>query len=185
MKLKTFGAGSVLGLAAMLLGAPAARAATVVFNWTGTCLLGCPTGQKVGVTLDLAGDYAFGSAITNNNFGELFFRSAQFQLPIVSLAAPTIGVNADGSLAGGNTISFRDSKGQLFSFRNTSSGGDNWTAQAPSGLVLRGVGDNRFTPTGVLSTPEPSTWAMMLLGFLGLGLATGGRRAIGILARKA
>jgi len=35
----------------------------------------------------------------------------------------------------------------------------------------------------VLSTPEPSTWAMMLLGFAGLGLAAKRRRVIGFLAK--
>jgi PEP-CTERM motif len=188
MKSKTFRAGSVvaLGLAAMLLGAPAANADRVdlVFNWTGTCSFGCPAGQKVAATLDLAGNYDFGSAIANNNFGTLFFRSGQLQLTIVSLAAPTIGINKDGSLAGGNTISFRDSKEQLFSFKNTS-GGDNWTAQAPLSRGLRGSGDTRFSPAGVLTVPEPSTWAMMLLGFLGLGLAALRRPTMRILARKA
>jgi hypothetical protein len=41
---------------------------------------------------------------------------------------------------------------------------------------------NPVTPAAV---PEPSTWAMMLLGFIGLGLAAKGRRAIRFLAGKA
>jgi hypothetical protein len=35
------------------------------------------------------------------------------------------------------------------------------------------------------SVPEASTWAMLLLGFAGLGLAAKGRRAIGFLAGRA
>jgi PEP-CTERM motif len=34
---------------------------------------------------------------------------------------------------------------------------------------LHSLGASRFTPTGVLTVPEPSAWAMMLLGFAGLG----------------
>jgi hypothetical protein len=41
---------------------------------------------------------------------------------------------------------------------------------------------NPVTPA---TAPEPSTWAMMLLGFIGLGLAAKGRRAIRFLAGKA
>jgi hypothetical protein len=40
-----------------------------------------------------------------------------------------------------------------------------------------------YTPTAPV--PEPSTWAMMLAGFAGLGLAAKGRRAIGFLVGKA
>jgi hypothetical protein len=35
------------------------------------------------------------------------------------------------------------------------------------------------------AVPEPSTWVMMLLGFIGLGLAAKGRRAVRFLAGKA
>jgi hypothetical protein len=52
-----------------------------------------------------------------------------------------------------------------------------------------------FNPTGAItldppgpvitaSVPEPSTWALMLLGFAGLGVAACSRRAIGFLAGK-
>jgi hypothetical protein len=40
-------------------------------------------------------------------------------------------------------------------------------------------------PVAAASVPEPSTWVMMLLGFVGLGAAARGRRAIGFLAGKA
>jgi hypothetical protein len=40
-------------------------------------------------------------------------------------------------------------------------------------------------PISVAPVPEASTWAMLLLGFVGLGLAAKGRRAIGFLAGRA
>jgi PEP-CTERM motif len=51
-------------------------------------------------------------------------------------------------------------------------------------LITRDPGDPPDPATGA-SVPEPSTWALMLLGFAGLGAAEYGRRAIGFLARKA
>ena len=38
-------------------------------------------------------------------------------------------------------------------------------------------------PPSVPAVPEPSTWVMLLLGFVGLGLAAKGRRAIRFLAK--
>jgi hypothetical protein len=49
-------------------------------------------------------------------------------------------------------------------------------ASAYSILTSPGVGN--APGTGVLGTPEPSTWAMMLLGFAGLGWAGWRRRVV-------
>lgn len=51
---------------------------------------------------------------------------------------------------------------------------DGFTANAPSMFIV----DNRFIPTG--GVPEPSTWAMMIIGFCGLGWAgyRGSRRNV-------
>ena len=156
----------------MSLAAPAARA-EVVFTWSGNCVLGCPVGQNVSADLDLDQDYVFGTPITTGNFGELTFRSSTLNLLITTLDGPTTGVNQDGSLAG-NAIAFQSGV-NVFAFQVLSGGGLNWTA-AGSALTLRGLGASKFSPAGILSTPEPSTWAMMLLGFAGLGFA-GYRRA--------
>jgi hypothetical protein len=45
-------------------------------------------------------------------------------------------------------------------------------------VVFDDSGAVTITETSVMSTPEPSTWALMLIGFAGLGLAgwTGARR---------
>jgi hypothetical protein len=67
-------------------------------------------------------------------------------------------------------------------------------AVAGSGASFGGGTGFLFDPKGVITpdpsnlpvpAPEPSTWAMMLLGFIGLGLAAKGRRAIRFLAGKA
>jgi hypothetical protein len=167
MKSKTFRAGPVgsLGLAAMLLGAPPARANYFEFTWAGTCVIGCPVGERANVTLTLADDYAFGSAITSANFDELIFRvEGGLNQILTTLDASTNGINRDGSLAGGRPIRFEDGV-KVFSFEVLTTG-LNWFADPG---LLRGSGASKFTPVGVSAIPEPSTWAMMLLGFAGLG----------------
>lgn len=154
-----------LGLGAMLLGSSAARA-DLVFTWSGSCVTGCPTGETVSAELDLDQDYVFGAAITNGNFGELTFRSSSLNLLITTLDNQTTGVNQNGSLTD-TAIAFRNGA-NVFSFQVLSGGGLNWTASG-SGVTLRGLGASKFSPAGVLSTPEPSTWAMALIGFIGLG----------------
>jgi hypothetical protein len=173
MKSKIFLMGSAVALClgAILLGAPAARA-DLVFTWSGSCVTGCSAGERVNAELDLDPDYVFGTTITNDNFGELIFRSSTLNQIITTLDDPTTGVNKDGSLAD-SAIAFQNG-GKVFSFQVLSGGGLNWTAAGGS-IVLRGLGASSFSPAGVLSTPESSTWAMMLLGFAGLGFLT--RRA--------
>src|ERR1700722_14001774 len=154
-----------LVLSEMLLGASAARA-DLVFAWSGDCVTGCPVGEKVSAELDLDQGYVFGTAITNDNFGELVFRSSRLDLTITTLDDPTTGVNQNGMLAGG-AIAFQNG-GKSFSFQVASGGGLNWAA-AGGGPLLRGLGSSRFIPAGVATVPELSTWAMMLAGFGGLG----------------
>jgi PEP-CTERM motif len=52
-------------------------------------------------------------------------------------------------------------------------------------LTIAGLGTFAFGSAVSETVPEPSTWAMMLIGFAGLGLAAKGRRAIGFLVGKA
>ncbi len=170
MRSKTlFGAVPALALAAMFLSAPAAHAA-VVFTWSGNCVLGCPAGQNVSAELDLDQDYVFGTPITNSNFAELTFRSSTLNLLITTLDDPTTGINQDGSFTAPATAIAFQSGANVFGFQVASGGGLNFTAAGPS-VTVRGLGASKFSPAGILSTPEPSTWAMMLLGFVGLGFA--------------
>jgi PEP-CTERM motif len=117
--------------------------------------------------MENANDFAAYSG--SNFFGELIFRSSRLDLTITTLDDPTTGVNQNGTLAGG-AIAFQNG-GKSFSFQVASGGGLNWAA-AGGGIVLRGLGSSRFIPTGVSSVPEPSTWAMILVGFAGLGFVS-------------
>jgi hypothetical protein len=168
-----------MGLALALFGAPAARA-DLVFNWSGNCVTGCPAGQGVSAELDLDQDYVFGTPITDDNFVDLTFKSSTLNQIITTLDNPATGINSNGSLVTG-AINFQNGA-KVFAFQVSSPGGLNWFATSDS-LTLRGLGASKFTPAGVLSTPEPSTWAMMLLGFAGLGFAAKRRRVIGFLAK--
>jgi hypothetical protein len=168
-----------LGLALTLFGAPAAPA-NLVFDWSGNCVIGCPAGNVVTAELDLDQNYVFGTPITDDNFVDLTFKSSTLNQIITTLDNPADGINSDGSLVTGS-INFQDGS-KVFAFQTASAGGLNWFATSDSQL-LRGLGASKFTPVGVLSTPEPSTWAMMLLGFAGLGLAAKRRRVIGFLAK--
>jgi hypothetical protein len=66
---------------------------------------------------------------------------------------------------------------------NTGSEVDFWTENdGPSsasigGIVNEGIGSESFQILGVSAVPEPSTWAMMILGFCGLGFMAYRRKA--------
>jgi PEP-CTERM motif len=155
-----------LGLALTLFGAPAR--ADLVFDWSGSCVTGCPAGQGVSAELDLDQDYVFGTPITDNNFVDLTFKSSTLNQIITTLDNPATGIKSDGSLVTG-AINFQDGA-KVFAFQVSSAGGLNWFATSDS-LTLRGLGASKFTSASVLSTPEPSTWVMMMLGFAGLSYA--------------
>jgi hypothetical protein len=127
MKSKIFLMGSAVALClgAILLGAPPARA-DLAFTWSGSCVTGCSAGERVNAELDLDPDYVFGTAITNDNFGELIFRSSSLDQIITTLDDPTTGVNKDGSSAD-SPIAFQNG-GKVFSFQVLSGGGLNWIA---------------------------------------------------------
>jgi hypothetical protein len=157
-----------MGFAAMLLGAPAASA-VLVFTWSGDCMAGCPAGEKARAELRLADTYDFGTEITNDNFDEFIFQSSILNRIITTLDEPTAGILSNGQLAG-ISIRFKDGDKVFLEFFSPLNGLV-WAAD-PGGL--KGLGDN-FKPAGVFTVPEPSTWAMMLIGLAGLGLAAHGR----------
>ena len=76
-----------------------------------------------------------------------------------------IAYDIDGATTTSSNTTFN---GDLSNFLIETFTGPERYAQAL--LVPDGV-DNQIMVTGLTSAPEPSTWAMMLLGFAGLGYA--------------
>jgi hypothetical protein len=160
-----------LFLAAALFQAGPARA-NIVFDFSGTCLQNC-SGTATAV-LTLTDSYTFGTDITLADFISFDYLSSLVSFAITSAENPGIGggLNADGSINqpsgliiddsvfAGNGPFFEATPGSQFvSFANVAeaTGTD---AGAPFAFTL---------VSGAV--PEPSTWAMILLGFCGLGFA--------------
>jgi hypothetical protein len=68
----------------------------------------------------------------------------------------------DVTLAGGLTLA-----DVIANNNNFFLGADVWTNQGASGAALTGF----IAATPISAVPEPATWGMMLLGFIGLGFA--------------
>ena len=148
---------------------PAPSRADVVFDFSGVCTSGC-TGTATGV-LTLADSYAFGTDIL---FGWPDFISFAYSSSSSSfeIAAPDFnsdgGINADGSFNWQGILDFftRAPIGPVFT-ASAANAREFEVYEPPNGEPDFGTA---FTFTLVSGTvPEPSTWAMMLLGFAGLG----------------
>jgi hypothetical protein len=150
--------------------------ADIMFDFSGTCTLLC-TGTTTGV-LTLCDTYTFGTDITQADFISFTYLSSAHSFEITDATSNLIligGLNADGSLISGEErlqilgpppaeLPFFAAVPGLFQASTTH---DEGTIDQGSSFA--------FTPvTGAV--PEPSTWAMMLLGFAGLGYS-GYRRA--------
>jgi hypothetical protein len=153
-------------MAALLLAAAAFQAAParayIVFDFSGVCDSGC-SGKATGV-LTLADSFTFGSAITLTSFVSFHYSSSDisFDVPSPDDLLFSGGLNADGSIVGPDLAIIGEHEfgvlpGGKFLVDVTPTGGDMGSTSAFT-LVSGGV-------------PEPSTWAMMLLGFAGIGYA--------------
>jgi hypothetical protein len=74
-----------------------------------------------------------------------------------------------------------------FSFGDVVFGGLTGSIFGADGVITRTSGPTILAPPPPITSaavPELSTWAMMLLGLAGLGLAAKGRRALGFLGRR-
>ena len=176
-------AGAIAMLSAGVFQAAPARA-DVVFDFSGICGVGC-SGTATGV-LTLADSYVFGDDVTAADFISFDYSSSDANFEITSADAPSLvgGLNADGSInfAGQLSITvtpdvpvfgplFEATTGPLGEFIAETFEEAQLDTGRPYSLTLVGG-----------AVPEPSTWAMMLLGFAGLGwlarLRKRGRRPV-------
>src|SRR5690242_3452325 len=87
-------------LGALILGVLAGPArADIIFDFTGTCTLGC-TGTATG-KLTLSDTYVFGSPIDDSSFISFTYSSSDLVAIAVPPADPAGGLNADGTITDG------------------------------------------------------------------------------------
>ena len=168
-----------IAFAATALCATASRA-NIVFDWTGSCLFNCK--GTPSAVLTLTDGYVFGSAISAADFVSLVYNSNDLSEDITSPSLLTGGVNADGSIA----LGVLNIRGPLNfpQFSETDEG--DWQLMPNATTTTPDLGtDGKFTLAVHTAIPEPSTWAMMLLGFAGLGFAGYLRRTARPLAARA
>ena len=168
-----------LGSAALALGIstvalwPEMASANIVFDFSGLCDFpnsGCPTASDTATgVLTLTDGYVYGTEITSAVFVSFSYTSNLTFAPIASDNLRTVfGIlNSDGS-SGGN-FAVQAISGRFLAFAQTWAAEDDSQQNANAGFTF---GFTNVTPPPV---PEPSTWAMMLIGFAGLGYA--GHRA--------
>jgi PEP-CTERM motif len=154
-----------LFLTVVLFQAAPARA-EVVFDFSGTCELNC-LGTASGI-LTLADSYVFGTLITDAEFVSFDYSSSSRSFDIISADDPGLigGLNADGSFFTGEVV-FADA-GNTPAFIATGNGFEAITEQDSN---TNDFGSSATFTLASGAVPEPSTWAMLLLGFAGLGFA--------------
>jgi hypothetical protein len=182
---------TLLGVAALLALMPVTSTANVVFDWQGgTCTLGC-VGTTTGI-LTLA-DGADPFSFNTSNFISFQFTSSSgtFVLDNTSpfLVAQGGGWAGSGFLVEENATGPHSLPLVQFVFNTAADpaltlspepgywqllrGSYDWTCLNPqcsawTDDVLRNVGTGGSFTAAV---PEPSTWAMLLIGFAGIGFA--------------
>ena len=177
-------------LAALLTAATMQTArADIVFDFSGTCTSGC-TGTATGV-LTLTNAFMFGRpgsagpnsnfnpGITTSNFISFQYTSSDFDVLVTDPVQP-FGVSGaldqNGSLRANEFfIEGSPSSGKTnidFELQDIGTGQFVFANFVPS-LTEDVVIGGSFGPAVVTTAvPEPSTWAMMLLGFAGIGFVT-------------
>jgi hypothetical protein len=130
----------------------------------GTCESGCA--GTATATLTLTDAYSFGSSISSADFVSLAYKSNDKSADLTPASFFEGGLNADGTFTL-PTFIIRDISG--FPQFNT---GDTGVWEVANAAGADSGSNGRFTPVVGGAIPEPSTWAMMLLGFAGLGYAS-------------
>jgi PEP-CTERM motif len=127
----------------------------------------------------VVGFYQYNAASDFSAFVDIGGATTSFQFP-GSISTQALGVNDLGNIVG----DYFDANGNMFGFLDV---GGSFTTLDPfnsTAVTANGINDNNqivgfyvdgagntigFLSSGV---PEPSTWAMMVLGFAGLGFVT-------------
>ena len=164
---------AVASAAALFMASP--THANIVFDFSGACEIGC-SGDGDRRARSLADTYTFGSDISFANFVSFDYSSSNLSFDIISGEDASFlgGLNADGSINSSGLLDIELTTG----FPDFKAIPRQFTAlldyeEGDRGAVFTFTFVGEAVPGPV---PEPSTWAMILLGFAGLGYA-GYRRA--------
>jgi len=166
--------------------APAAHAMTVEYVVTGT------DSNSVAYTADVSLDVSGGLASSGTGTLSGPITDPLGGLPqiltLVTASTPgaetPLGYRASGGtdLFGVDTVVPPDNNGLLFSIGTPFGPGQNplfafWTG--PAGAIFSGTqyGSTDWASANISAVPEASTWAMMILGFLGVGFVSYRRKS--------
>jgi hypothetical protein len=144
---------------------------------TGTITFATPLGANLNLAAEVPISFSFTagvetvtSAVYNPNFGRLNFST--------DASGNIIGWDIVVAFGGGGQINIENVTTGITNFGDQAATGANFHGDAnydPSDAFGRNSAAGQFTMTAAV--PEPSTWAMMMLGFCGLGFMTYRRKA--------
>jgi hypothetical protein len=151
-------------LSTLIVGAVPAEATVPVgfdkvFDFSGQCDLDC-TG-KATAELTLAPSYELGDPLGSSNFISFHYDGTNALPAFTFLVSDVVAYGGSiSAVPGKNTVTLANAHGFGFTSFNNPAG--NWGV----GFLSDAGIDGSYT-----AVPEPSTWAMMLVGFAGLGFA--------------
>jgi hypothetical protein len=161
-------------LPALGFAAGPAQAALSQFTFAGFCTDVC-TGEGTAVlTLQ---NYTLGTPLTANDFVSFSYESEQNSFSVDSSELQKITGALPAVLPSSASVSIVVGAKDVI-FMSSTGGNGGWFA-GPEGSVDAGL----FSSWSAAAVPEPSTWAMLLIGFGGVGYA--GYRRAGITPRAA
>lgn len=188
MRNKVMARFGLVGAAALALCAAApASAAQYLFEFSGTGFFGGTLNGSGTLTTD---DTNFVSALNGYTFQNITGITGTFNgSTITGLSPGTFGANNLFYLTGpffvdGSGLGFRTASGvtgNLFVTNDTS-----YRVNTMGAGLLTGLVTARVTPVAVAAAvPEPTTWAMMLIGFGAIGVAMRRRRRPALALQRA
>lgn len=153
-----------------MLASTAANA--VVINWTG------PSDFDNGVTQTFAGVTANHISFSGSAYSHSHFQDVTWGISLTINGTPTSVFSQQLGASSGNFETRLDSLGSI-AFASGLVTALTFTCDNCSFNQYHGFYDTNFTLESVASgVPEPSTWAMMLVGFAGLGFAVRRRERV-------